>query len=83
MSVETRQSIEGKVRSTLSDQLGLSSEEIKLESHVMDDLGADSLDVVELVMSLEEEFTIEITDEEAERCFTVEGIVDAIAAKVL
>lgn len=83
MKVESRVEIEAKVRSALSDMLGLSSDEIKPESQVMSDLGADSLDVVEIVMAFEEEFDIEVNDDEFNEGTTVEGIVDLIASKVL
>lgn len=83
MAAATRESIEGKVRSSLSDMLGLASDEIKLDSHILEDLGADSLDIVELIMEAEEEFELELPDHEMERCFTVEQVIDLIASKVL
>ena len=58
--------IEAKVKSIIADQLGVGEDEIKLESSFIEDLGADSLDIVELVMAMEEEFEVEIPDEEAE-----------------
>ena len=64
-----------KVKSILADQLEVSEEEIKPESILIDDLGADSLDVVEIVMSLEDEFGIEIADEETAKIKTVQDIV--------
>ena len=67
----TAQNIEGKVKSIIADQLGVSEDEIKMESSFIEDLGADSLDIVELVMAMEEEFEIEIPDEEAENIKTV------------
>jgi acyl carrier protein len=67
----TAQNIEGKVKSIIADQLGVSEDEIKPESSFIEDLGADSLDIVELVMAMEEEFEIEIPDEEAENIKTV------------
>ena len=60
------------------EQLGVSAEEVKLEASFIDDLGADSLDTVELVMAFEEEFEIEIPDEEAENIQTVKNAVDYI-----
>lgn len=64
-------SIFDKVKSIIADQLGIDEEEISTESSFIEDLGADSLDIVELIMSLEEEFEIEIPDEEAEKIRTV------------
>ena len=64
-------SIEARVRSIIADQLGVSEDEIKPESKFIEDLGADSLDIVELIMAMEEEFETEIPDEEAEKIRTV------------
>lgn len=64
-----------RVAQVVSDRLGLDVEEVKLESSFRDDLGADSLDVVELVMELEDEFDIEIGDDEAEKLQTVGDVV--------
>jgi len=61
----------GKVKKIIAEQLGVDEGEISNESHFIDDLGADSLDTVELVMALEEEFGIEIPDEDAEKIQTV------------
>ena len=71
-------SVEEKVRSIVAKQLGLSEDEVNTESSFIDDLGADSLDTVELVMSLEEEFDIEISDDEAENILTVQAAIDHI-----
>ncbi|OPZ73837.1 MAG: Acyl carrier protein [Firmicutes bacterium ADurb.Bin456] len=60
-----------KVKSIIVEQLGVEEEDIKLEASFVDDLGADSLDIVELVMALEEEFDLEIPDEDAEKIRTV------------
>jgi len=65
------QSIEDKVKSIIVEQLGVDPEEVKTESAFVNDLGADSLDTVELVMALEEAFKIEISDEDAEKIHTV------------
>ena len=70
--------VEKKVRKIVCEQLGVSPEEVKLEVSFIDDLGADSLDTVELVMAFEEEFEIEIPDEEAEGIATVKNAVDYI-----
>jgi len=71
-------SIEDRVKKIVSDQLGSSVEEVNNDSSFVDDLGADSLDTVELVMAFEEEFEIEIPDEEAEGIQTVKNAVDYI-----
>lgn len=67
-----------KVQEKVSEQLGVDADEISMESSFIDDLGADSLDIVELLMALEEEFDIEIPDEEAEKLVTVGDVVDYI-----
>ncbi len=71
----TATNIEAKVKGIIADQLGVSEDEIKMESSFIEDLGADSLDIVELVMAMEEEFEIEIPDEEAEN---IKSVGDAI-----
>ena len=71
-------SIEDKVKNIIVEQLGVDEKEVKPEAHFVDDLGADSLDVVELVMALEEEYDMEITDEEAEKIRTVQDVVNYI-----
>lgn len=63
--------VEERVKDIIAEQLGVKKEEIKPESSFVDDLGADSLDTVEIVMALEEEFGIEIPDEDAEKMATV------------
>ncbi len=67
-----------KVREIVVDQLGVEEDEVVMDASLIDDLGADSLDVVELIMALEEEFDIEIPDEEAENIVTVGDIIDYI-----
>jgi acyl carrier protein len=74
----TATNIEAKVKSIIADQLGVSEDEIKMESSFIEDLGADSLDIVELVMAMEEEFEIEIPDEEAENIKTVGDAINYI-----
>ena len=71
-----------KVKEIVVDQLGVDEAEVKLSSAFVDDLGADSLDVVELVMALEEEFNLEIPDEDAERISTVSEAVNYIEEKL-
>ena len=71
-------SVEERVQKIVCEQLGVSQEEAKLEASFIDDLGADSLDTVELVMAFEDEFEIEIPDEEAERIATVQSAVNYI-----
>jgi acyl carrier protein len=75
-------SVEEKVKDIIAEQLGVKKEEIKQESSFVDDLGADSLDTVEVVMALEEEFGIEIPDEDAEKITTVGEAVKYIDEKV-
>ena len=70
--------IEQRVRKIVSEQLGSDEDQIKNESSFIDDLGADSLDTVELVMALEEEFDTEIPDEKAEKITTVQQAIDYI-----
>lgn len=70
--------VAAKVKQIIAEQLGVEEPEVKAESHFVDDLGADSLDQVELVMAFEEEFGIEIPDEEAEKITTVQLAVDYI-----
>ncbi|MEL7085578.1 MAG: acyl carrier protein [Cyanobacteria bacterium P01_A01_bin.3] len=70
-----------RVRTIVVDQLGVESDTVKAESHFQNDLGADSLDTVELVMAFEEEFDMEIPDEEAENIATVGDAVKYIDSK--
>lgn len=70
--------IEKKVKEIIIEQLGVSEEEVKPEASFVDDLGADSLDLVELVMALEEEFGQEIPDEDAEKIATVQDAINYI-----
>jgi len=70
--------IQDKVKSIIVEQLGVDEEEVTLDASFTDDLGADSLDIVELVMAFEEEFSIEIPDEEAENISRVREAVDYI-----
>jgi len=74
----TNEEIFGKVKDLVSKQLSIDEKEITTDASFIEDLGADSLDTVELIMSLEEEFDIEIPDEEAEKIKTVQNVVDYI-----
>ena len=67
-----------KVKEVIIDQLGVEDESIKLDTSFIDDLGADSLDIVELIMALEEEFDMQIPDSEAEKIMTVGDVVEYI-----
>ncbi len=69
-----------KVKTIIVDQLGVDEEAVVMEASFIDDLGADSLDIVELIMALEEEFDIEIPDEEAEKISSVGDVVNYISA---
>ncbi len=71
-------SVNERVKNIVADQLGIGIDEINNESSFIDDLGADSLDTVELVMALEEEFDVEISDEQAENISTVQSAIDYI-----
>lgn len=71
-------SIEERVKKIVAEQLGVKEDEVKPASSFVEDLGADSLDTVELVMALEEEFETEIPDEEAEKITTVQLAIDYI-----
>lgn len=73
-----REDIIKKVKEITSEQLGVDESQIAPEAKFVDDLGADSLDTVELVMALEEEFDLEISDEEAEKLTTVQKVMDYI-----
>jgi len=74
--------IEAKVKELIVSQLGVDADKVTLEASFVDDLGADSLDVVELVMALEEEFGVEIPDESAEKIATVKDAVDYLTEHV-
>ena len=75
-------SIEERVKKIVVEQLGIKEDEVSNESSFVDDLGADSLDTVELVMALEEEFGCDIPDEEAEKIQTVQQAIDYIKANL-
>ena len=75
------ENVEQRVKKIVAEQLGVNEAEIKNESSFIDDLGADSLDTVELVMALEEEFSVEIPDEDAEKMKTVGDAIKYIEEK--
>lgn len=70
--------VERRVIEIIVEQLGVSEEEVTIEASFIEDLGADSLDLVELIMAMEEEFSIEISDEDAEKIQTVQDVVSYI-----
>jgi acyl carrier protein len=72
--------VESRVREIISEQLGVAANEVTPQASFIEDLGADSLDIVELVMALEEEYGMEISDEDAEKIRTVKDVVDYIQA---
>lgn len=74
--------IESNVKRVVQEQFGLSEKEISNDKKLVADLGADSLDLVELVMAIEDEFTIEIEDEAGEACVSVQDVIDLVAKKV-
>ena len=76
------ENIDQRVKKIVAEQLGVNEADIKNESNFVDDLGADSLDTVELVMALEEEFECEIPDEDAEKITTVQQAIDYVVANI-
>ncbi len=77
----TTVNIEEKVKSIIVEQLAVEADKVKKEASFIEDLGADSLDIVELVMTMEEEFDMDIPDEEAEKMKTVADVINYISAK--
>ncbi|MFO7665845.1 MAG: acyl carrier protein [Desulfobacterales bacterium] len=74
-------SVENKVKKIISEKLGVEIEKVVPEASFVDDLGADSLDLVELIMTMEEEFEMEISDEDAEKLVKVKDVIDFINAQ--
>jgi acyl carrier protein len=73
-------SVENRIKSIIADQLGVAEDQVKPESKFIEDLGADSLDIVELIMAMEEEFQTEIPDEEAEKIRTVGDAINYVSS---
>jgi acyl carrier protein len=80
MGKEKFMSVEDKVKKIIADKLSVDMEEVVPQASFVEDLGADSLDLVELIMSMEEEFDIDISDEDAEKLITVQDAFDYINA---
>ncbi|MEK6532189.1 MAG: acyl carrier protein [Deltaproteobacteria bacterium] len=74
-------SVENKVKKIIMDRLDVSESEVTSQASFVDDLGADSLDIVEMVMAFEEEFSIEIPDEDAEKIKNVQDVIDYVQKK--
>jgi len=74
--------VDEKVKKIIAEQLGVEEDEVTSEASFIEDLGADSLDTVELIMAFEEEFGIEIPEEDAEKIATVQNAIDYIAGQV-
>ncbi len=70
--------VDRRIRQIIAEQLGLSENELSLNSSFVDDLGADSLDIVELIMALEDEFEMEVPDEDVEHLLTVKDVIDYV-----
>ena len=79
--METEEIFE-KVKSVIVEQLGIDEANVRMESSFLDDLGADSLDIVEFIMALEEEFGLEIPDEDVEKIVTVKDVVEYISENI-
>ena len=74
-------SVEAKIKQIIKDQLGVSEEEVKLEASFVEDLGADSRDLTELIMAMEEEFSCEIADEDAQKLLKVKDAISYVENK--
>lgn len=75
-------SVEEKIKKIIMDQLGVSADEVKPEASFVEDLGADSLDLTELIMAMEEEFGVEIDDDDAQKILKVKDAIDYISNKL-
>jgi acyl carrier protein len=80
--VNKKEELLAKIAPIIAEQLKIKPAEIKLSSRLIDDLSADSLDAVEIVMGIEEKFNVEIPDEEIDKIKTIEDIVDYLARKI-
>lgn len=80
-TAEGKMALSPKIKDIIVEQLGVDPEKVKTEASFIDDLGADSLDIVELVMAMEEEFDLEIPDEDAEKLKTVNDVQEYLAKK--
>lgn len=81
MQTEANMGMSPKIKDIIVEQLGVDPEKVKIEASFIEDLGADSLDIVELVMAMEEEFDLEIPDEDAEKLRTVGDVVTYLTSK--
>jgi len=77
----TSEEVTERVKAIIVDQLGVSAEEVTPEASFIEDLGADSLDIVELIMALEDEYDMEIPDQDAEKIQTVNDVISYVAAR--
>jgi len=75
-------SVEEKVKEIIAEQLGLEKEDIQMDASFIDDLGADSLDIVEMIMTIEDEYDVEISDDDAEKIATVQDAINYIKEKM-
>jgi len=75
-------SVEERVKEIIAEQLGLEKDDIQLEASFIDDLGADSLDIVEMIMTIEDEYDVEISDDDAEKIATVQDAINYIKEKM-
>jgi len=82
MAAPTKKEVAEKVKKLIAEQLGVDEAEVTSSASFMDDLGADSLDQVELVMALEEEFDLSVSDEDTEKMLTVQAVIDYVTGHV-
>lgn len=82
MEVNDMASVDERVKEIIAEQLGLEKEDIQPEASFIDDLGADSLDIVEMIMTIEDEFDVEISDEDAEKIVSVQDAINYISDKL-
>lgn len=75
-------SVEERVKEIIAEQLGLEKDDIQLDASFIDDLGADSLDIVEMIMTIEDEYDVEISDDDAEKIATVQDAINYIKEKM-